>query len=59
MIQSRDFGFEPNYGNLVIKIFFHLGAFSFQYITQYCRLFLLFSSLFPIYHSNYVLSSVF
>ena len=22
MIQSRDFGFEPNYGNLVIKILF-------------------------------------
>ena len=22
MIQSRDFGFEPNFGNLVIKIFF-------------------------------------
>ena len=26
MIQSRDFGFEPNYGNLVIKILFFFST---------------------------------
>ena len=26
MIQSRDFGFEPNFGNLVIKIFFFFST---------------------------------